>query len=220
MMTEREKAVRRSIIDACLGMNAAGINQGTAGNISLRWQEGLLITPSGQPYETMQPEDIVFMEMDGSYDHRLKASSEWRFHRDILEARPDINAIVHAHPIHATAFAMCNMEIPAVHYMIAAAGGPTIRCAPYASYGTPELSVCALAALEGRTCALLANHGMIATGADLAQAMWLAVEVETLCRQYAVALQVGVPAILADDEIERTVARFKTYGLAGKPHAR
>jgi L-fuculose-phosphate aldolase len=219
MMTEEEEAVRQSIIDACLGMTAAGINQGTAGNISLRWQEGLLITPSGQPYETMQPEDIVFMEMDGSYDHRLKASSEWRFHRDIFEARPDINAVVHAHPIHATAFAMCNMEIPAVHYMIAAAGGPTIRCAPYASYGTPELSVCVLAALESRTCTLLANHGMIATGADLAQAMWLAVEVETLCRQYSIALQVGVPTILSDDEIERTVERFKNYGLARKPPA-
>jgi L-fuculose-phosphate aldolase len=212
MAATDEEAVRQAIIGACLGMNHNGINQGTAGNISVRWENGLLITPSGLPYDEMKIDDIVFMNMDGSYEHRLAASSEWRFHRDILQARGDVNAVVHAHPIHATAFAICGMDVPAVHYMIAAAGGPSIRCAPYAPYGTEELSRAVLKALSGRACALLANHGMVATGHDLRAAMWLAVEVETLCKQYAVALRIGTPRALADDEIERTIEKFKEYG--------
>jgi L-fuculose-phosphate aldolase len=207
-----EGALRPSIVDACRQMNALGINQGTSGNISVRWRDGLLITPSGLPYERMTPKDIVPMKLDGSYEHALNPSSEWRFHCDIMKARDDIGAIVHAHPIYATAFAICRKEIPAVHYMIAAAGGPTIRCGGYASYGTAELSDIAVAALEGRNACLLANHGMIATGADLDKAMWLAVEVETLCRQYAAALQIGTPHILSDDEIARTVEKFRDYG--------
>ncbi len=219
MAESKEFAVRQSIIDACLAMNRQGLNQGTAGNISVRWKNGLLVTPSGLPYEELNADDIVFMKMDGSYDHELIASSEWRFHRDILAERPEMNAVVHAHPIYCTAFAICGMEIPAAHYMIAAAGGPTIRVARYESYGTPELSVAVLEALAGRSCALLGNHGMIATGADLAQAMWRAVEVEALAKQYAVALQIGTPRLLADDEIARTVERFKDYGLRRKPRA-
>lgn len=205
--------VRTAIVEAARSLNGLGLNQGTAGNISLRWEDGLLVTPSGMPYETMGADDIVFMRLDGSYEHPLKPSSEWRFHRDILASRPDVNAVVHAHPIYCTAFAMCRQEIPAVHYMIAAAGGPTVRCAPYATFGTPELSAQALQALEGRTCCLLANHGMIATGPDLEKALWLAVELETLCRQYAVALQVGTPVVLPDDEIARNVEKFRSYGL-------
>jgi L-fuculose-phosphate aldolase len=207
-----EGAVRHSIVDACRQMNALGINQGTSGNISVRWRDGLLITPSGLPYERMTRADIVPMNLDGSYEHTRKPSSEWRFHCDIMKARADIGAIVHAHPIYATAFAICRKDIPAVHYMIAAAGGPTIRCGGYASYGTAELSDIALAALEGRNACLLANHGMIATGSDLEKAMWLAVEVETLCRQYAAALQIGTPHILSDEEIARTVKKFRGYG--------
>jgi L-fuculose-phosphate aldolase len=207
-----EDAVRRSIVDACRQMNVLGLNQGTSGNISVRWRDGLLITPSGLPYERMTRADIVPMNLDGSYEHTQKPSSEWRFHCDIMKARADIDAIVHAHPIYATAFAICRKDIPAVHYMIAAAGGPTIRCGGYASYGTAELSDIALAALEGRNACLLANHGMIAIGSDLEKAMWLAVEVETLCRQYAAALQIGTPHILSDEEIARTVEKFRDYG--------
>ena len=213
MAATEEEAARQAIIGACLSMNYNGINQGTAGNISVRWENGLLITPSGLPYDEMKIDDIVFMNMNGSYEHRLAASSEWRFHRDILQARGDVNAVVHAHPIHATAFAICGMDVPAVHYMIAAAGGPSIRCAPYAPFGTEELSRAVLKALSGRACALLANHGMVATGHEVRAAMWLAVEVETLCKQYAVALQIGTPRALADDEIERTIEKFKEYRL-------
>ncbi|GJD89671.1 5-(methylthio)ribulose-1-phosphate aldolase [Methylobacterium hispanicum] len=205
--------VRQSIVEAARSLDALGLTQGTSGNLSQRWEDGLLITPSGLPYARMSPDDIVFMRLDGTHEHPLKPSSEWRFHRDILAARPEVNAVVHAHPIHCTAFAMCRREIPAVHYMIAAAGGPTVRCAPYATFGTEELSAHALAALEDRTCCLLANHGMIATGPDLEKALWLAVELETLCRQYAVALQVGTPVVLPDDEIARNVEKFKSYGL-------
>jgi L-fuculose-phosphate aldolase len=219
MAASEEKSIRQAIVGACLAMNASGINQGTAGNISVRWQDGLLITPSSLPYNEMTSDDIVFMNMDGSYEHRLTASSEWRFHRDILQQRPEVNAVVHAHPIHATAFAICGMEIPAVHYMIAAAGGPSIRCAPYAPFGTEELSRAVLKALSGRTCALLANHGMVATGRDLREAMWLAVEVETLCKQYAVALQIGTPCVLEDAEIQATVEKFQRYGLRREPRA-
>ena len=134
MAASGEESIRQAIVGACLAMNSSGINQGTAGNISVRWKRGLLITPSGLPYNEMTGDDIVFLNMDGSYEHKLAPSSEWRFHRDILRERAEVNAVVHAHPIHATAFAICGMEIPAVHYMIAAAGGPSIRCAPY-SFG-------------------------------------------------------------------------------------
>src|SRR6516165_2818822 len=212
MPAHNEFAVRQSIVDTCRNMNQLGINQGTSGNISVRWNDGLLITPSGLPYHQMSPDDIVFLSMDGSFDHPLVPSSEWRFHRDIMQERLDVCAIVHAHPIYSTAFAMCHRDIPAAHYMIAAAGGPTVRCSSYATFGTPELSQAALKALEGRAACLLANHGIIATGPDLAKAVWLAVELETLCHQYAVALQIGTPAILSGEEIARNVEKFKTYG--------
>lgn len=214
MAATREGDLRQAIVDACLAMIRTGINQGTAGNISVRWQQGLLITPSGIPYDELSAADIVFMRLDGSFEHRLSPSSEWRFHRDILRERADVNAVVHAHPVYATGFAICGMEIPAVHYMIAAAGGPSIRCARYATYGTEELSKAVLEALSGRTCALMANHGMVATGHDLRQALWLAVEVETLCKQYAAALQVGTPRMLETRDVEETIEKFKNYGLA------
>ena len=211
-----EPELRRQIIDHCLLMNANGLNQGTSGNLSARSGDGYLITPSGVPYEQLEPEDIVFMRLDGSYEHELPPSSEWRFHRDIYAAKPAVNAIVHAHAPYSTSIAIQGMDIPAIHYMIAAAGGNSVRCAPYATYGTQALSDAALSALEGRAACLLANHGMIATGTDLAKAMWLAVEVETLARQYFNVLQLGEPKILPDDEIERVVEKFKSYGMKPK----
>ena len=211
-----EATARDAIVAACREMNANGLNQGTSGNVSVRLDDGLLITPSGLPYDRMQPADIVRLAPDGSFEGTLAPSSEWRFHRDILRQREDVSAIVHAHPTYCTAFAMCRREIPAAHYMIAVAGGPTIRCGEYATFGTPELSAAALGALEGRTCCLLANHGLIATGPDLERALWLAVEVETLCRQYAIALAIGRPTILPDAEIARVVEKFRSYGPGAK----
>jgi L-fuculose-phosphate aldolase len=211
---EREK--RQSIIDACRSMNALGINQGTSGNISLRHDSGLLITPTSVPYETMQPEQIVFMDLDGSFDPAQRPSSEWRFHLDILKARPEVNAVVHAHPPYSTILAIMGLEIPPIHYMIAVAGGDTIRCAPYATFGTQELSEHAVKALEDRLACLLEHHGMIAIGPSLSKAMWLAVEVETLARQYHGCLQIGTPRLLSKAEIKNVLGRIAGYGPAGK----
>ena len=205
-------AKRQSIIDACLRMNQLGINQGTSGNISLRHEDGMLITPTSTPYEAMQPEQIVFMTLDGAFDAKQRPSSEWRFHRDILKARPEVNAVVHAHPPYATILAIMGLQIPPIHYMIACAGGDTIRCAPYATFGTQQLSQHAVTALEDRSACLLAHHGMIAIGLSLARAMWLAVEVETLARQYHGCLQIGTPPLLSKTEIENVRARMAGYG--------
>jgi L-fuculose-phosphate aldolase len=211
---DREK--RQSIIDACLRMNQVGINQGTSGNISLRHGDGMLITPTSVPYEAMQPEQTVYMGLDGSLAPGARPSSEWRFHLDILNARPEVNAVVHTHPPYSTMLAIMGLEIPPVHYMIACAGGDTIRCAPYATYGTPELSQHAVKALEDRSACLLAHHGMIAIGPSLAKAMWLAVEVETLARQYHGCLQIGTPPLLSKAEIENVLGRIAGYGPASE----
>jgi len=213
-MTRDETRKRQAIIDACRQMNALGINQGTSGNISVRHGDGLLITPTSVPYESMTPDQIVFMGLDGSHAKTQKPSSEWRFHLDILRSRSEVDAVVHAHPIYCTILAIMGLEIPPIHYMIAVAGGDNIRCAPYATYGTPELSAHALKALEGRRACLLDNHGMIAIGPSLAKAMWLAVEVETLARQYHGCLQIGRPPLLPADEIERVRQKMAGYGHA------
>ena len=219
-MNDAEYGLRKELIATCRRMNTTGINQGTSGNVSARFaagaKKGLLISPSGVDYDELTPEDIVFMKMDGSYESDLLPSSEWRFHRDILKSRKDVQAVVHAHPTYCTALSMLGNDIPAAHYMIAASGGNTVRCANYETFGTEALSKAALKALKGRTCCLLANHGMIACGVSLRKALWLAVELETLARQYHLALQVGTPQILADDEIAMVVEKFKGYGPRSK----
>ena len=207
---------RRAIIAACRDMNRLGINQGTSGNISVRVDGGFLMTPTGVPYDALKPELIVAMDVAGKYTGDVLPSSEWRFHRDILAKRKDANAVVHCHAMFTTTLAILHKEIPAIHYMIAAAGGPNIRCAPYATYGTQELSTLALAALQDRKACLLANHGMIAVGPNLARAMWLAVEVETLAAQYWRALQIGEPKLLTAAEIATVVGKFGGYGQQPK----
>ena len=215
-MGKKELALRQEIITSCLRMGELGINQGTSGNISARWKKGFFITPSGTPYEQLEPEDIVFMDLEGAHDEGKKPSSEWRFHLDIHKNREDVQAIVHTHSMYATAVAIKGLDIPAVHYMIAAAGGPSIRCAPYATFGTQELSSNALQALDGRSACLLANHGVIATGSTLFKALWLANEVEVLARQYFLTMQMGGGNILSDDEIDRVVEKMKGYGARPK----
>ncbi len=211
----REK--RRSIIDACRSMNALGVNQGTSGNISLREGDGLLITPTSMPYDVMQPEDIIEMRFDHSVVGNGRPSTEWRFHLDILRARPEVNAVVHAHPVYCTTLAIMERSIPPIHYMVCAAGGDTIRCAPYATFGTQELSDNALAALEDRKACLLAHHGMIAVGDSLRSAMWLAVEVENLAHQYFNCLQLGEPPLLTPKEVQNVAARIANYGVYSAP---
>ena len=207
-----ELALREKIIAVALEMNARGLNRGKSGNVSTRIDAGFLVTPTGLAYESMRPEDVVAMTQDGASRGSRLPSSEWRFHRDIYAARAEVGAIVHAHSPFATALACLGRNIPAFHYMIAVAGGSDIRCAPYATFGTQELSDGALRALEGRKACLLANHGMIAAGGTLADALALAVEVEGLAEQYWRALQIGEPTLLSDAEMETVLAKFASYG--------
>jgi L-fuculose-phosphate aldolase len=217
MLSPAAKKKRQSIVEACRSMNALGINQGTSGNISLREGNGMLITPTSMPYEAMTPEDVVEMRLDGQVVGNGRPSTEWRFHRSILAARPEVHAIVHTHPTYSTTLAIMGRGIPPIHYMVAAAGGDSIRCAPYATFGTEELSANAVEALKDRKACLLAHHGMIALGPDLAGAMWLAVEVETLARQYVNCLQLGEPPLLSSEEIKNVADRMENYGLYSAP---
>ena len=210
-----DRDLRQSIVDACREMTESGINQGTSCNIGVRVDGVILLTPSGLPYDQMTPEDIVFMDWGGGWKAREGnvPSTEWRFHLDILKAKPEAQAVVHAHPTYCTILAIMHKTIPAIHYMIAAAGGNDIPCAPYAQYGTAELSRLALEALTGRRACLLAHHGLIATGVSLRKAMWLAIEVETLAKQYHGCLQIGTPPLLPDEEIDSILKRWGQYGL-------
>ncbi len=219
-MTERE--IRKAIVANCLEMNATGLNQGTSGNLSARYKDVMIITPSGIAYDVLKPSDLATMPIGrdyGSWEGPLKPSSEWRFHLDIMIDRPEVGGIVHTHSTYATILSIAGKEIPACHYMIAAFGGPTVRCADYATFGTAELSDNALKALDDRTGCLLANHGMIATGANIAKAMWSAVELETLAKQYYHSLLIGGPNLLSDAEIANVKERFKGYGLQDKKPA-
>jgi L-fuculose-phosphate aldolase len=209
-MTELQ--LRRQIISTALRMNEAGVNRGKSGNVSARWKSGFLVTPSGLAYEKTKPADIVFVDANGQPSGKREPSSEWRFHHDIYRTRKECMAVVHTHSSFATSLACLHMEVPAFHYMIAVAGGHNIRCAPYATFGTQELSDNALAALKGRKACLLANHGAIALGADLDAALALAVEVESLCEQYWRVLQVGKPVLLPDEEMAVVIDKFRTYG--------
>ena len=215
--------LRRAIIEAARRMNALGINQGTSGNLSVRAGAGILVTPSGVPYEAMRPADIVDMAFDETWSCAVagrRPSSEWRFHLDILRARPEFGAVVHTHAVHATALACQRRGIPAFHYMVAVADGDSIRCAPYATFGTAALSRHALKALDGRRACLLANHGLIACGKDLDAALALAVEVETLAAQYCLVLQTGKPKLLSEAEMKRVLEKFRAgYGYASAPPA-
>ena len=206
-----ELQFRKQIIATALRMNSLGVNRGKSGNVSARWKDGFLVTPSGLRYEETKPTDIVFMDGKATANGKRPPSSEWRFHFDIYHGKSEVNAVVHTHSSFATTLACLGMAVPAFHYMVAVAGGNSIRCAPYATFGTQTLSDHALRALNGRKACLLGNHGMIATGESLENALALAVEIEALCEQYWRALQIGQPTVLSDDEMAVVVEKFKTY---------
>ena len=209
----QDETTRQAVITTALDMNRLGLNQGTSGNVSARVSDGLLITPSGRPYGDLAPADIVRLTLDGSViAGTYKPSTEWRIHADILRARPEVGAVVHCHAMFCTTLSCLRRPIPAFHYMIAVAGGDSIRCADYATFGTPALSAAALVALEGRSACLLANHGMVALGRDLAKALALAVEIEALAAQYWRALQIGEPVILPEEEMQTVIEKFRDYG--------
>ena len=209
-----EDLLRRSIVQACRSMNADGLNQGMSGNISVRCGARMLITPTATSYDEMTAEDVASMMVDdttGGWSGPKRPSSEWRMHRDILLGRPEFGAVVHAHPVSCTALAMMRRGIPACHYMVATFGGEDVRCAGYATFGTAELSAKVLLALQDRSACLIANHGMIACGRDLSQAMWRATELEALARQYTACLAVGRPTLLSSVEIAEAQRQFDTY---------
>lgn len=211
-----EYDIRRAIIDACKALNSQGINQGTAGNVSVCHENRMLISPSATAYDQMTAEMIAATHFDGAEDAKWegprKPSSEWRFHWQLMKQRPEIKAVVHAHPPFCTSLAILRKDIPACHYMVAAFGGNDVKCAGYATFGTQQLANLAITAMAGRHACLLANHGMITVGTTLAEAMWRAVELEALARQYHQALLVGTPVILSDQEIDATLALFPGYG--------
>jgi L-fuculose-phosphate aldolase len=207
-----EAELRRELVRIANRLDSEGLNRGTSGNLSARFGEGMLITPSGMGAEGLSEDDIVFVHMDGTSRGRWQPSSEWLFHRDILAQRAEVGAVVHAHSIAATALACLRKDIPPFHYMIALIGGDNIRCAKYATFGTQELSDNALIALKDRKACLLSNHGMIAVGEDLAEAYKIAVEVETLSELYLRALQAGEPVLLSAQEFQDAQRRFSGYG--------
>jgi len=206
------ESLSQQIIDTCLAMNAQGINQGSAGNVSARFDDGFLITPSGLAYDKLIPGDLVYMVMDGSHEGLLTPSSEWRMHLDIYAARPEAGAVIHAHSTFATSLSCLRKEIPAFHYMVAVAGGTNIRCSNYALFGTQDLSDTMLKALADRRACLLGTHGMICFHDNLDKTLWLAVEVETLAKQYWHACQAGVPVLLSDGQMAEVLEKFKSYG--------
>ncbi len=193
-------------------MNASGINQGSAGNISVRYQDGFLITPSGMAYDRLKPEHIVMVDLQGNCADALNPSSEWRMHCDIYANRAEAGAVLHAHSIFATALSCLREDIPAFHYMIAVAGGNSIRCADYALFGTQALSDNMLTALDERRACLLGTHGMICFHDNLDKALWLGIEVETLAKQYWHARQAGDPVILSESQMDEVIQQFSGYG--------
>lgn len=212
---ETEAALRRALVLACHRLAELGLTQGTSGNVSVRRDGGLLITASGAPLAALTEDDVVAMRGDGSWRGAARPSTEWRLHRDLLAARPEIGAVVHTHSTYATALSCLRSPIPAFHYMVAIGGGADIPCATYATFGTEALSQAALRALEGRMACLLANHGVVALGRDLEEAVARAHEVELLAKQYAIVRSVGAPVLLDEAEMAEVLRRFADYGRRG-----
>lgn len=215
-MNDAERLLRQQVIDTCRQLEARGLNQGTSGNVSVRCgadpAAGFFLTPTNLSYDRMVPEDIVLVTLDGRCTGRCRPSSELPFHLAIMQQRRDAGAVIHTHSTHATTIACLRKDIPAVHYLVGLFGGNNLRCADYATFGTPELSANVLRALTGRRAALLANHGLVVLGADLPQALALTTEAETLATLYWRALGAGQPAILPDAEMEVIVRKFREFG--------
>ena len=208
----QDLSIRSAIVQALQGMAALGLNRGTAGNISVRGDGGFYVSPTGLPYAGMTPAQIVFVRWDGRFDGAILPSSEWQFHRDVLQARPEFNAIVHTHSTHATAVSILGHDIPAIHYMVTAAGGNSIRCSRYETFGTAELGQAILEVLHDRRACLMGHHGVLAAHVDLPRAMALAVTVEEMAELYLQVLPHGPLKLLPDDEMQRVLAKFATYG--------
>ena len=211
-MNPTERGLRARLVAAARRMSERGMNPGRSGNLSARTGAGFLVTPSGKSYESLGVNDLVLVDGEGGSQGAHKPSSEWRLHRDLYARHAQAGAVVHTHSPYATTLACLHRSIPPFHYEVAFAGGKDIRCSAYATFGTQELSDLALAALDARRACLLANHGVVAYGADLEDALGLAEKVEALARLYWQALQVGEPILLDEVEMAKVVEKFKTYG--------
>lgn len=208
-----ELALREGIIEAACSMHVDRLTVANSGNISARFENDFLITPSGVPYESLRPQDIVRVNMQGErVAGDLPPSSEWRFHRDLYQAKPSVNAIVHAHSESATALSLCGKALPAFHYMVGLFGGNQVPCAAYATFGTQALSDAILAVMENYNACLMANHGMLVTANNLAKAYTRALELESLCAQYIKALSIGGLVLLTDQQMDEARQAFAGYG--------
>ncbi len=204
--------LKSEIIKFSKMLNSKKLSALRSGNISIRYKDGFLITPSGKKYSSLKNKDIIFVTLKGEYDKRKgKPSSEWKFHQDIYLNKKAANAIVHAHSTNATAISVHNKVIPAFHYMVALAGGEDIKCAKYATYGTRQLSKNILKALKNRKACLISNHGQIVFDENLPKAFELAEEVENLSLQYITALKIGRPKILSKKEMNKVLVKSKNY---------
>ncbi|HEY0647058.1 class II aldolase/adducin family protein [Phenylobacterium sp.] len=213
MSTTEEGKLRTRMVEVMRAMDARGLNRGTSGNVSARFGDGMLVTPSGVPPERLTPESMVFVGADdGIPEGQLKPSSEWRMHMQILRRRPDVGGVVHCHSRHATILACAGKPIPAVHYMVGVSGGASVPVAPYATFGSEDLADAVVAALDGRNAALMANHGQIAVAPSLGHALLIAEEIEEQAAVYWGCLAIGGPNILSDDQMAEIMTRFRSYG--------
>ena len=211
-----DTAAREAAVATVRRMDALGMNRGSTGNLSLRHGEGMLITPTGMGADDLRPQDLVWVGWNGSVQGDWQPSSEWHFHRAVYLARPDLNAVLHTHSTHAAALACLRRDLPAFHYMVAVAGGDNVPCIPYFLFGTEALSQAVAAALQHRSACLMANHGLVAAGATLPQAMKVLQEIESLCEVYLKALAVGEPAVLSAEDMAQVLAKFAAYGKTAR----
>jgi L-fuculose-phosphate aldolase len=208
----RDRCALEAAVDALRRLDALGLNRGSTGNLSQRAGDGMWITPTGMGAEEIGIDDFVWLGWDGTREGRWRPSSEWPFHRALYAARPDLQAVVHTHSVHATALACLDRPVPAFHYMVAVAGGDSVPCVPYHLFGTEELSHAVAAAMRERDACLLAHHGLVAAGPTLARAMKVALEIESLCEVYLKALAVGEPALLDAAQMAAVIEKFRHYG--------
>lgn len=211
-MTDTSEQLRQSLVDATKEAEVLRLNAGTSGNISVRTADGMLITPTGIPSKSLRPDMIVAMDLDGAWSGDMTPSSEWALHAAIYKARPEVQAIVHAHPDNCVALSCAREALPAFHYMVAGFGGVDIPCSKYAAFGSPELAEVTVEAIEGRTACLLANHGMVAVGTSVAEAFGRTVKLETLARQYILCRSFSQPVVLTPQDLVEVKERYKTYG--------
>ena len=213
-INEYRRYLSEDIIRTCIRMQKDGINQGTSGNVSFRFENGMLITPSSMPYDTMKAEDIVFVDENGKAEEGKRPSSEWRFHLSILKDNPDFNCVIHSHSIYSTIVSIMGVDyIPAIHYMVAVAGGKIIPCAEYATYGTEELCNNISKAMKGYKACIIKNHGLVVSDSSMEKAYGVLVEVENLAREFVEVSKIGKYNILSDEEMDIILKKFGNYGL-------